>query len=101
MPLPESFTALWQGQPGLEWTQYDDSDDWVVHNPASANIQLVTASTHRLWTLLATEGPKTTAALATAFSGEGAQALDEDYLRNTETALNLMDQAGLVRRVRL
>ena len=33
--------------------QYDDSDNWVVYNPASATVHLLTPSARLLWELLA------------------------------------------------
>ena len=97
----DSVHFLWEAETGLEWTHYEDSDDWVVHNPASANIQLVTASTRALSVLLTREGPKTTETLAAAFASDGAQVLDEDFVLATEEALKDMDRAGLVRRLPL
>ena len=87
----------WSAAEGLIWTQFDDSLDWVVFSPASANIHLLTASAHRLWTLVATEHPSTTEELTTQLASDLELPLDEEFAAVTRDALAFLDEAGLVR----
>ena len=88
----------WQASPHLVWTQYDDSDEWVVYNPASADIHLVTASARELWSLTAAS-PSSAEELTDALAGRLKRPVDDELIAATDDALSFMDKAGLVRPV--
>lgn len=91
--LHVSVTAVgqWRPRTSVTWLQFDDSPDWVVYNPDSAAIHLVSDSVHRLWQLIG-ERPAEAAGFAAAFG-----ALDDPRaLEAVDAALDFMDRAGLI-----
>lgn len=86
----------WSAAPDLIWTNYPDSDEWVVYNPASADLHLLTASARSLWTLVA-DGRDTLDALAAALAASLGRPLDAEVADATRDAIASMDRAGLVR----
>ena len=88
--------AGWRAAPDLVWTRYEDAEDWVVYNPASSDIHLLTDSAYRLWTLVGAEGGGSSQALAALLATALARPLDDELLTVTRDALTSLDQAGLV-----
>ena len=50
-----SVACAWQAATDLLWTQFDDSTDWVIYQPASSTAHLVSDAARRLW-MLASNG---------------------------------------------
>lgn len=88
--------ARWRAANGLIWTRYDDSEDWVVYNPASGDLHLLTDSAQRLWTL-ARDGPsRSVGELASALAVEMACLPDNELSEATQAMVAFMDRAGLI-----
>ena len=77
------------------WRQFDDSDNWVVHIPESAQVHLFTAAAHRLWRLIPDNASISTADLSARLSAELKLDVDDSLIRHIEATLAVMDQAGL------
>ena len=78
------------------WRQFDDSDNWVVHIPESAQVHLFTAAAQRLWSLIPEDAATfSTADLSTRLAPELQRDADESLIRHIEATLAVMDQAGL------
>jgi PqqD family protein of HPr-rel-A system len=90
----------WQAVRDLVWTQYDDSEDWVVFHPRSGDVHLFTASAHLLWTLIFDEQACTLPALVAALAEASGRPLDglanDELTAATRETLAFMDRAGLV-----
>ena len=91
--------ARWQAVTDLVWTHYDDGDEWVVYNPASADIHLLTASAYRLWALISSELPLLSDDLVSRLAAELGRVADNELATATREALAFMDRAGLIRPV--
>ena len=79
----------------MVWRQFDDSDNWVVHIPESAQVQLFTAGAHRLWNLIPEDAAISPADLSARLAFELNLDVDEALIRHIEDTLTVMDQAGL------
>jgi PqqD family protein of HPr-rel-A system len=79
------------------WTSYDDSDEWVVYDPLSADVHLLTASGRVLWTLVADEQARSIEDLVAELATLTGSAPDDELTRFTQEALASMDRAGLIR----
>jgi PqqD family protein of HPr-rel-A system len=90
----------WRAATNLSWKQYDDSDDWVVYDPASADVHLLTAAAHLLWTLIAKEQLRTSDQLVGALAETLQRTADPDLVEATRAALAHMDRLGLILPVR-
>jgi hypothetical protein len=77
------------------WRQFDDSDNWVVHIPESAQVHLFTAAAHRLWNLVPEDASISTAGLSARLAAELKLDVDESLIRHIEATLAVMDHAGL------
>jgi hypothetical protein len=86
----------WRPSPNLVWTRFDDSDEWVVYNKASADIHLVTASAQRLWTLAGDGQTHSVEELAFALGTSSTGAADGEVIDATRETLAFMDEAGLL-----
>jgi hypothetical protein len=86
----------WQAASGLIWTHYEDSEDWVVYNPASGDLHLLTDSAQRLWTLACAEPPRSVRELASALAVETASLPNDELSEATHAMVVFMDRAGLV-----
>jgi PqqD family protein of HPr-rel-A system len=93
MTVPRQWTAT----AGLTWTRYDDSDDWVVFNPASADVHLLTASAQKLWTVVSDGQPHATEDVAAAIADLVGDVSSEELQRATADMLAFMDAVGLIR----
>jgi PqqD family protein of HPr-rel-A system len=87
----------WRPSKDLIWTHFDDSEDWVVYDPASADLHLVTAAAYRLWTLLGDEQPHSIEDLVAALAAGLGRSADQEFAEMTRETLGTMDRAGLVR----
>jgi PqqD family protein of HPr-rel-A system len=92
-------TARWRAASDLIWTHYDDGDNWVVYVPASADMHLLTASAHRLWTLISVSHSPSSNELAATLAAELGRPLNDELMTATLEALAFMDHAGLVQPV--
>jgi len=81
------------------WRQFDDSDNWVVHIPESAQVHLFTGAAHRLWSLIPEDASISVADLSTRLSAELHLDDEGTLIRHIETTLAVMDQAGLIESV--
>jgi len=81
----------------LIWTRYDDGDEWVVYDPFSADIHLLTASARLLWTLVSDEQPHTIHDLVVTLAAELGRSPDDELTAVTRETLSSMDRAGLLR----
>jgi PqqD family protein of HPr-rel-A system len=93
--------ARWRAATGLIWTRYDDSDEWLVYNPASADIHLLSDAAHQLWTLTCNEAPLTSDELLVALLDRNAALPRQEFVAAARETLDFMDEAGLVRAVQL
>lgn len=91
----------WRPAPDLVWTQYHDSDDWVVFHPQSGDVYLVTSAAHTLWKLIADGQAPTLNQLIPALAATLSRAPDEELASVTRDTLAFMDRAGLVRPISL
>jgi PqqD family protein of HPr-rel-A system len=82
--------------PDLVWTQFDDSDEWVVYQKASADIHLLTASAHRLWTLAGDGLEHSVEELASALGHTQSGSDQQEVIAATRETLAFMDDAGLL-----
>ena len=90
--------ARWRAADGLVWTKYDDSAEWIVFNPASGDIHLLSDSAHRLW-LLTGDRPFTTEELVASLLSESGALRTDEFLAAARESIESMDRAGLVRLV--
>jgi PqqD family protein of HPr-rel-A system len=81
----------------LVWTSYDDSDEWVVYDPSSADVHLLTAAARVLWTFVADEQPHSIDDLVNRLAAAGGSVPKDELFRFTQEALASMDRDGLVR----
>ncbi len=88
-----SLDLRWSATPGLVWTQFDDSDDWVVFNPSSGDIHVLSAAAYKLWQLTSCPPPRSSAELIRTLAG-GAPA--DDFSASARETLEFMDRAGLI-----
>jgi hypothetical protein len=87
-------TTAWKASQ-VVWARFDDSSDWVVFNPSSAEVHLINEPAHRLW-LLATDGqPHVIDDLARALLILD-EPLTEAVLELTRDTLTFMDDEGLI-----
>ena len=87
----------WTAERNLIWTHFDDEDEWVVYNPASADIHLLTTSARLLFTLVSDEQPHSVEDLVATLAAELGRAPDEELTTVTRETLASMDRAGLLR----
>ena len=87
----------WRAASGLIWTTFDDSNDWVVYDPASDDVHLLTASAYLLWTLVSDEQAHTVESLADSLAAASGLPPDENMRATIVKTLISMDDAGLVR----
>ena len=97
--MKEVAVQQWQAAAALIWIRYDDSDDWVVYNPLSADVHLLTASAYRLWKLASNEQPHSVDELASALAIEMGRPPDDELTKITRETLTFLDHAGLIRSV--
>jgi PqqD family protein of HPr-rel-A system len=96
---PAPASSRWRAATGLLWTRYEDSDNWVVYNPASADIHLLTAAARELWRLVDHRPGAPFPELAAALAHALGRPSDDELTAVAEEALAGMDHAGLIRRV--
>jgi PqqD family protein of HPr-rel-A system len=89
----------WRAAEKLIWTQYEDGGDWVVYNPASTSIHLLTGAARQLWTLVSSGPPSPSEDLAARLAAELGRPLDDELATAAGDALSFMDHAGLIRPV--
>jgi len=87
----------WKGADDLVWTHYDDGDEWVVYDPASGDVHLLTASARNLWSLIADRQTYSIEDLVAVVAAQLRQPPDEELMTVTQETLSSMDRAGLVR----
>jgi PqqD family protein of HPr-rel-A system len=87
----------WHAAPDLVWTQFDDSDDWVVYDPASDDVHLLTSSAYHLWNLVRDGESHTVDELATTLATMLSRAPDAELMAATRDTLASLDEVGLVR----
>lgn len=86
----------WKASSDLLWTQYDDGDEWVVYDPASGDVHLLTSSARALWSLIS-KSPRSDEDLAGALASELARSPDDQLISMIQETLSAMDRAGLIR----
>jgi PqqD family protein of HPr-rel-A system len=94
--LQREIDVRWSATRGLVWTQFDDSDDWVVFNPFSGDIHLVSASAYALWQLTTSPHPPSSDELIETLAAETRQAASSDFVASAHQTLAFMDGAGLI-----
>jgi len=94
--LRGEITHRWSATPGLVWTQFNDSDDWVVFNPLSGDIHLLSASAYALWKLTTSFPPRSSPDLIEALASDAGYSADGDFLSSARETLAFMDRAGLI-----
>jgi PqqD family protein of HPr-rel-A system len=87
----------WQPADHLIWTHYDDGDEWVVYDPASGDVHLLTGSARNLWILITDGQPHSIEDLVATVAAQLRQPPDEQLMAVTQETLSSMDRAGLVR----
>jgi PqqD family protein of HPr-rel-A system len=86
----------WSATPGLVWTQFDDSDDWVVFNPFSGDIHLFSASAYALWQLTTSFPPRSSTHLIETLAADAGFSADGEFIASARETLQFMDRAGLI-----
>jgi PqqD family protein of HPr-rel-A system len=94
--LRGALAFRWSATTGLVWTQFDDSDDWVVFNPFSGDIHLLSASAYALWKLTTSSPPRSSADLIQALAADAGYTADGDFLSSAHDTLAFMDRVGLI-----
>jgi PqqD family protein of HPr-rel-A system len=92
-----STIQRWTAARHLVWTQYDDGDEWVVYDPFSADIHLLTSSARFLWILVSDERPHSIDDLVATLAAELGRPADDELTTVTRETLSSMDRAGLLR----
>jgi PqqD family protein of HPr-rel-A system len=92
-----AIVQRWRREPGVTWTCYDDSDEWVVHHPVSAAIHLVNTSARQLWLLVSESEPLSADELTTALAVQLESGSSAELHSVVCETLAFMDAAGLVR----
>ena len=87
----------WIAASNLIWTHFDDTDEWVVYNPASADIHLLSSAARELWRLIDERPLQSAADLVAALAQALARDADADLQTATSDSLAMMDRVGLVR----
>ena len=95
----ERSVSTWSSVPGLIWTRFEDSEEYVVFHPDSGDVHLLTASAYRLWQLVAERKAASLADLESRLGAELGRQPDTELTTATREALAFMDRAGLVRPV--
>jgi len=90
--IQEPGRCAWTAPP-LRWVQFDDSADWVVFNPASAEVHLINDAAHRLWMLASDGFPRGLDELAGMLAGGHAS---EEARQLTHQTMAFMDEMGLL-----
>jgi PqqD family protein of HPr-rel-A system len=93
-------SQIWHAATNLLWSQFDDSDDWVVYDPASDDVHLLTDSAHRLWKVISDGQPHALEQLVAAVAVDLERPPDDELTEVIRGTLSLMDAVGLVRSVR-
>lgn len=87
-------TSIWKPS-SVVWARFDDSSDWVVFNPSSAEVHLINEPARRLW-VLATDGlPHEIDDLARALLVPD-EPVTSAALELTRDTLTFMDDEGLI-----
>jgi len=86
----------WRPSSDLIWTRFDDSDEWVVYNKASADIHIFTASAQHLWTLASDERSHSVEELSTVLAARLTGVSEQEVVDATRETLAFMDDAGLL-----
>jgi PqqD family protein of HPr-rel-A system len=94
--LHDPVDPRWVAASGLVWTQFDDSDDWVVFNPLSGDIHLLSAPAYALWRLATSTPPLSFTDVIDALIAESPQMADARFVESARGTLAFMDSAGLV-----
>jgi PqqD family protein of HPr-rel-A system len=94
--LRREIELRWSATPGLVWTQFDDSDEWVVFNPFSGDIHLLTPAAYELWRLTTASPPRSSAELVNTLAAHAGIDGGADFIASARETLAFMDRAGLV-----
>ena len=94
--MHRALDPRWSPSPGLVWTHFDDSDEWVVFNPFSGDIHLLSAPAYALWRLTSSEPSRSSAELIDALAADIEQAHRHEFVVAARETLAFMDRAGLV-----
>lgn len=88
----------WRASSDLVWVRFDDSPQWIVYSPESADVHLLNDAAHGLWSLIsATPGTSTAQFLSSTVAPAGATAAD--VAAAILDTLASMDRAGLLQPV--
>jgi PqqD family protein of HPr-rel-A system len=85
----------WQVASGLQWKQFDDSDNWVVYHPGSGDVHLLSSAAYLLWQTIASAPAASFEQLCSALAQSGASQHDE-LVSGVRSTLDVMDAAGLI-----
>ena len=99
MRVSQERLFRWRPAPDLIWTTFEDSSDWVVFNPASGDIHLLTASARELLQILEQTASADAGALASQLAAGLNVEADAEFVAVTEETLTFLDRAGLIRPV--
>jgi PqqD family protein of HPr-rel-A system len=94
--LHREVDPRWSASPGLVWTHFDDSDEWVVFNPYSGDIHLLSASAYALWRLTNSGPPRPSTELIAALADDLEHPAGPEFVAAARETLAFMDRAGLV-----
>jgi PqqD family protein of HPr-rel-A system len=94
--LHREIEPRWFASPGLVWTHFDDSDEWVVFNPFSGDIHLLSASAYALWRLTNAGPPRSSAELIDALADDLEHPAGQEFIAAARETLAFMDRSGLV-----
>ena len=79
------------------WTKFDDSDEWVVFSPLSAEVQLVNDAAHRLWLLASNREPRSGQTLVSSLAADVGRPVDDELKAAASATIAFMDEAGILR----
>jgi len=90
------LTPRWNSAADLVWSSYDDSDDWVVFNPHSGDVHLLTASARTLWQIVDRSPRLTTMQVIDALASALSRPTDGELVAAVQDTIDFMDRAGLI-----
>ena len=87
----------WVRVDNVTWTKFDDSDDWVVFSPISAEVHLVNEAAYRLWSAASLDEPRSSENLMSLLAADVGHPLDDELRAAASATLAFMDEAGILR----
>jgi hypothetical protein len=87
----------WLRVENVTWMRFDDTDEWVVFSPTSAEVHLVNDAAHRLWMFASVDEPRSDQNLISQLAADVGRPVDDELSAAASAALAFMDEAGILR----